>query len=235
MKFCTNCGFKMNDDVKYCPKCGTEQPMQSFADNKSNDGKFSSGSEFDKDMSQSQSNNQQSWNNPNNQYSNGFGNNQTQSSPNYGSNMNNQYQGNGMGNGQQYQSNFNNSNRRKPNPKFKVGQPRHLSFTESVSYILANVFDFDPTVQDNQKSIFWWNYLLVCLVLLVLAPIIFSISPYLYTLIGSVGGGILTVASIMRRLNYLGKNKNIAWLMLIPTVNIYPAVLMLFDRKEGNY
>lgn len=210
MKFCTNCGFKMNDDIKFCPKCGTPQTMNSGTNNGSNtqnDGRFQGGSEFDK--SNSENVGQESWNNTNNQY----------------------------------QSNFNNQNRQQTYANgFTIGQPQHLDFSQSLSYIWKNKFDFNPTVQDNQKSIFWWSQLLIivlamAMMIVIGIPVVALDSSFgaiiLYVLL--IALCLMEVPPIMRRLNYLGQNKNLAWLYFVPIAQLYILYLMFIDRGQINH
>lgn len=194
MKFCTNCGFKMSNDVEFCPKCGTKQAMPDLNNNGSNSNASSETQQVDNQ---------------------GYVNEQTnvqQSNPS----INNNYQ----------RQNVSNS-------KIKIGQPKHLNFMESISYIFSNMFDFSSTVQDNQKSIFWWNYLLITIVSVVLIPTVQSMG-YIEYLVFNSGIMLFTVASIMRRLNYLGKSKELAWLALVPIAVIYPLIMMFFNKKEDN-
>ncbi|ALB28477.1 zinc-ribbon domain-containing protein [Companilactobacillus heilongjiangensis] len=194
MKFCTNCGFKMNDDVEFCPKCGTKQVIPDLNNNGSNSNSSSETHQVDNQgYVDEQSNTQQA-----------------------GPGINNNYQ-----------------RRNVLNSKIKIGQPKHLNFMESVSYIFSNMFDFSSTVQDNQKSIFWWNYLLITIVSVVLTPTVQSIG-YIEYLVFNSGIMLFTVASIMRRLNYLGKSKELAWLALVPVAVIYPLIMMFFNKKEDS-
>lgn len=237
MKFCTNCGFKMNDDVKFCPKCGAQQPMNMADNNNGNSGRFTGGSEFDGNP-QPQRNNQQVRQNNygndfNGQYQNSFNNNQQARQNNYGNNFNGQYQNN-FNNNQQYQQSYADG--------FTIGQPNHLDFSQSMSYIWANKFDFSPTVQDNQKSIFWWSQLLI--IFLSIAVVIVIGTPAI--VLDSVFGAFLMYAiiivlelmeipPIMRRLNYLGQSKNLAWLYFVPIAQFYILYLMFTDRSQINH
>lgn len=194
MKFCTNCGFKMNDDVEFCPKCGTKQVIPDLNNNGSNSNSSSETHQVDNQgYADEQANVQQA-----------------------GPDINNNYQ-----------------RRNVLNSKIKIGQPKHLNFMESVSYIFSNMFDFSSTVQDNQKSIFWWNYLLITIVSVVLTPTVQSIG-YIEYLVFNSGIMLFTVASIMRRLNYLGKSKELAWLALVPVAVIYPLIMMFLNKKEDS-
>lgn len=211
MKFCTNCGFKLDEDAQFCIKCGAKQI--SVENNNADETVVNSG------------------------FSAGSG--VTQNNPNY-----NQQQGNFN----QQQSNFNYN--QQPNnfrqhglqnayaEGFAIGQPQHLSFSQSVSYIFANMFDFGPKVQDNQKSIYWWNFLLLCIFTMLVNTVMeVNVFNTGFLSIAIVGGildeifGILSLPAMMRRLNYLGKNKNLACLMLLPIVELYPFILMFTDRK----
>ena len=222
MKFCTNCGFKMEDDVKFCPKCGTQQSMESNNNGNTDSGKFTGGSEFDRNP-QPQPNNQQTMNNQN---PNSFNN-------NYGNNFNGQYQNNFNSNQQNQQSYAGN---------FKMGQPNHLDFSQSMSYIWANKFDFSPTVQDNQKSIFWWSQLMVAILGIVVYIVLMIPAVALGSSLMVIVSGLLFIAlyameipPIMRRLNYLGKDKNMAWLFFVPFANLYILYLMFIDRSQVNH
>ncbi|KRL65905.1 zinc-ribbon domain-containing protein [Companilactobacillus versmoldensis] len=188
MKFCTNCGFKLYEDDRFCPKCGTQQ--RSVENNNVNETAVDY--RFDAEVNVPQNNlnyNQQ----PNNL--------------NYYGQQNAYTEG------------------------FTIGQPHHFSIEESVSYIFANIFDFNPKVQDNQMSIFWWNYLLFCMEIVMVAPLLTAIN-IIVTVIATEVILILLLPSMMRRLNYLGKNKNLAWLSLLPAVSIYPFILMFTNRKN---
>ena len=222
MKFCTNCGFKMEDDVKFCPKCGTQQSMESNNNGNTDSGKFTGGSEFDRNP-QPQSNHQQTMNNQN---PNSFNN-------NYGNNFNGQYQNNFNSNQQNQQSYAGN---------FKMGQPNHLDFSQSMSYIWANKFDFNPTVQDNQKSIFWWSQLMVAILGIAVYIVLMIPAVALGSSLMVIVSGLLFIAlyameipPIMRRLNYLGKDKNMAWLFFVPFANLYILYLMFIDRSQVNH
>lgn len=221
MKFCTNCGFKMNDDVKFCPKCGAQQPMNMANNNNGNSdsGRFTGGSEFDGNP-QPQRNNQ----NPN-----GFNNNQQADQNNYGNNFNGQYQ-----------NNFNNNQQNRQT--FTIGQPNHLDFSQSMSYIWANKFDFSPTIQDNQKSIFWWSQLMVAILGIAIYIVLMIPAIALGSSFMVIIGYLLFIAlyameipPIMRRLNYLGKDKNMAWLFFVPFANLYIIYLMFIDRGQVNH
>lgn len=80
-------------------------------------------------------------------------------------------------------------------------------------------------------SIFWWNYLLFCMEIVMVAPLLTAIN-IIVTVIATEVILILLLPSMMRRLNYLGKNKNLAWLSLLPAVSIYPFILMFTNRKN---
>ncbi|MFC6176955.1 zinc-ribbon domain-containing protein [Companilactobacillus huachuanensis] len=192
MKFCTKCGFEMNDEISFCPKCGTKQSVPDVNNNESNI-KLSNRAES-VDNHVNDTNEQQ-----------------------FQSNANNNYQG-----------------KQKSDSEFKMGQPKHLNFMESIGYIFNNMFKFSPTVQDNQKSIFWWNYLLVTIVSVLLTQIVQSVGYFEYLVFNTLIM-FFTVASIMRRLNYLGKNKNLAWIAIVPIAVIYPVILMLFNKREDNF
>lgn len=209
MKFCTNCGYKMNDDVKFCPKCGTLQSTIEQTNIQNNDGKFRGGSEFD-GVSNSQNNNQ--------------------------------YQQNNYNDNQQTNFESNNSRQQTYAKDFKIGQPQHLDFSQSMSYIWANKFDFSPTVQDNQKSIFWWSQLLVAVlgtaVYIVLGIPASALGSSLLTFVIMLLELVLwlmTIPPIMRRLNYLGQNKNMAWLYFVPIAQLYILYLMFIDRGQVNH
>lgn len=241
MKFCTNCGFKMNDDIKFCPKCGTPQTMNSRTNNGSNtqnDGRFEGGSEFDRGNSENMG--QPSWNNTNNQYQTNYNN---QRQVNQGNFNNGQYQPNYGNNNPQYQNNYSNQNHQQTYANgFTIGQPQHLDFSQSLSYIWANKFDFDPTVQDNQKSIFWWSQLLIvvlamAMMIVIGIPVVALGSSFgaliLYVLL--IALCLMEVPPIMRRLNYLGQNKNLAWLYFVPIAQFYILYLMFIDRGQINH
>lgn len=217
MKFCTNCGYKMTDDVKFCPKCGTLQSsLNQTVDESGSNGKFQGGSEFDKKSNYYQNDSinfkQSKQNNYNGQQLNGF------------------YSGNQQ---QGYQQ--------QKHQEFRIGQPQNLDFSQSMSYIWQNKFDFSPIVQDNQKSIFWWSQLMVAI-----------LGTAIYIVLGipasALGSGFLTIIMlllelalwlmeippIMRRLNYLGQNKNMAWLFFVPIAQIYIWYLMCIDKGQVN-
>ena len=222
----------MNDDVKFCPKCGTQQ-VQVVTEQSNNvpidDGKFKGGSEFD---------------GGNNEQQSGINNASQMQQPTYSGNSNSQQ--NSFNNNQQ-QTNFRNNNQQQYQQQtyaenFTIGQPQHLDFSQSMSYIWANKFDFSPTIQDNQKSIFWWSQLMVAL-----------LGTAVYIVLGipasALGSGFLTIIMmllelalwlmeippIMRRLNYLGQNKNMAWLFFVPIANLYIWYLMFIDRSQVNH
>jgi Predicted membrane protein len=212
----------MEDDVKFCPKCGTQQPMGANNNENTDSGKFTGGSEFDRNP-QPQSNHQQTMNNQN---PNSFNN-------NYGNNFNGQYQNNFNSNQQNQQSYAGN---------FKMGQPNHLDFSQSMSYIWANKFDFNPTVQDNQKSIFWWSQLMVAILGIAVYIVLMIPAVALGSSLMVIVSGLLFIAlyameipPIMRRLNYLGKDKNMAWLFFVPFANLYILYLMFIDRSQVNH
>jgi Predicted membrane protein len=212
----------MEDDVKFCPKCGTQQSMESNNNGNTDSGKFTGGSEFDRNP-QPQSNHQQTMNNQN---PNSFNN-------NYGNNFNGQYQNNFNSNQQNQQSYAGN---------FKMGQPNHLDFSQSMSYIWANKFDFNPTVQDNQKSIFWWSQLMVAILGIAVYIVLMIPAVALGSSLMVIVSGLLFIAlyameipPIMRRLNYLGKDKNMAWLFFVPFANLYILYLMFIDRSQVNH
>lgn len=233
MKFCTNCGYKMNDDVRFCPKCGTPQDsvaQDSSVSESSDSGRFQGGSEFDKGSNYSQ-NNSTDFQQPK---QSGFDDKLQQ----------NDYNGqrqNGFYNDNQRQG-YQQQKRQTYDGEFTIGQPQHLDFSQSMSYIWQNKFDFSPTVQDNQKSIFWWSQLMVAI-----------LGMAVYIILGipasALGSGFLTIIMlllelalwlmeippIMRRLNYLGQNKNMAWLFFVPVAQIYIWYLMCIDRGQVNH
>jgi len=181
MKFCTNCGYKMAEDVKFCPKCGAEQDNVEQAKTTQNS---------------------------------------TVAQPSV---IRNNKQTN-------YQSRSGN---------FILGQPQHLNFGEALSYSWKYKLDFNPIMADNQKSIYWWMFLILCLINLVPMFVIY----YPSSAYGSTGGvliyyviavilGLFQIPPLMRRLNYLGRNKNIAWLTYVPIANFYPFYLSLINKPE---
>lgn len=103
-------------------------------------------------------------------------------------------------------------------------QPQ-LGFIGSIQYIMQHVFEFNGDVAESRKSVFWWGYLGVFLLNFAFG-FIPVIGPFMVwaTL-------ILLVSACMRRLNYLGQNVGLGWLMMIPLVGLYPMFLMLMDKK----
>lgn len=210
----------MNDDVKFCPKCGTQQVVTEQSNNitNSDDGKFKGGSEFDGDNNVQQA----SINNASRVQQGSFSNKQQQT--NFRNNNQQQYQQ------QTYEENF------------TIGQPQHLDFSQSMSYIWANKFDFNPTVQDNQKSIFWWSQLMVSvlgialyIILGIPASVLDSGFLTIIMMLLDLALWLMVVPPIMRRLNYLGQSKNIAWLFFVPIANLYIWYLMFTDRSQVNH
>ena len=104
-------------------------------------------------------------------------------------------------------------------------QPQ-LGFVGSIQYIMQHAFEFNGGTPESRKSVFWWGFLAVYLLNLVFVfiPVIGKLFVWL--------SAILLVSAAMRRLDYIGKNTGIAWLMMIPLVAIYPMILMFFDKKE---
>ncbi|KRN28821.1 hypothetical protein IV38_GL001027 [Lactobacillus selangorensis] len=110
-----------------------------------------------------------------------------------------------------------------------LGQPQHLSFSDSISYIFGHMFEYNSNVRDNQKSIFWYNYLLIYVISVVLSMLMTLLGVGLSVVI-SIALMALLVASAQRRLNYLGREENLAWLLFIPVVDLYIFYLMLTDK-----
>lgn len=104
-------------------------------------------------------------------------------------------------------------------------QPQ-LGFVGSIQYIMQHAFEFNGGTPESRKSVFWWGFLAVYLLNFVslFIPVIGELFVWLTA--------ILLVSAAMRRLDYLGKNPGIAWLMMIPLIAIYPMILMFFDKKE---
>ncbi|TGD17553.1 zinc-ribbon domain-containing protein [Levilactobacillus suantsaiihabitans] len=104
-------------------------------------------------------------------------------------------------------------------------QPQ-LGFVGSIQYIMQHAFEFNGGVPESRKSVFWWGFLAVYLLnfVVISLPGIRELFVWL--------SAILLVSAAMRRLDYIGKNTGIAWLMMIPLVAIYPMILMFFDKKE---
>lgn len=103
-------------------------------------------------------------------------------------------------------------------------QPQ-LGFVGSIQYIMQHAFEFNGGTPESRKSVFWWGFLAVYLLNLVFVfiPVIGQLFVWL--------SAILLVSAGMRRLDYIGKNTGIAWLLMIPLVAIYPMILMFFDKK----
>lgn len=101
-----------------------------------------------------------------------------------------------------------------------------LGFVGSIQYIMQHAFEFNGGAPESRKSVFWWGFLAVYLLNLVSLsiPAIGELFVWL--------SAILLVSAAMRRLDYIGKNTGIAWLLMIPLVAIYPMILMFFDKKE---
>lgn len=227
MKFCTNCGFKMNDNVKFCSKCGNQQISIEQNNNVPNndDGKIRSDSEFAGDRKVQQAN----MNNTN-----------QVKQPNY-KNTNNLQQG-GFNNNQQQNKFRSNNQQQTYADKFTIGQPQHLDFSQSIGYIWKNKFNFSTTVQDNQKSIFWWSVLMIigagiCGYIVLGIPAIAMDSVFLFLIYGLFEFALyfMIIPPTMRRLNYLGQNKNMAWLLFIPIAQLYIIYLMFIDRSQINH
>lgn len=106
------------------------------------------------------------------------------------------------------------------------GAQPQLGFVGSIQYIMQHVFEFNGGVPESRKSVFWWGFLAVYLLNFV-SLLIPGIGEFFVWLTA-----ILLVSAGMRRLDYIGKNTGIAWLMMIPLVAIYPMILMFFDKKE---
>ena len=106
----------------------------------------------------------------------------------------------------------------------QADQPQ-LGFVGSVQYSLQHVFEFNGNIPESRKSVFWWTFLAADIVMFILAfvPVI--------GLILSWAVRILLVSAMMRRLTYINQNPGLAWLGLIPVVEIYPYILMFLDRK----
>lgn len=239
MKFCSNCGFQMEDGINFCPKCGTPQVAGNPAG----------------------ANNNQPGNNMNNSFNNGAvnqaGYNQNPNpqptpqsapqQPNYTNQNNNQNYTNQNYPNQNYTNTMNDNQGNYQQPQsfesgFTIGQPSHLDFNQSIRYILEHKFDFNPTIQDNQKSIFWWSQLLLWIlstaISLIMIPILSATGSYLLLILIaaiSIPLALMAIPPIMRRLNYLGKNKNLAWFFFVPFGVFYIWYLMLLDRSQLNH
>lgn len=237
MRFCINCGQQIPEGVRFCPKCGTEQVAQ--APTSIPEPKPEVQQPVQPQMNQQpvqpqvsqQQYQPQATPEPKPEV-------QSQTQPQQVQPQMSQQPVQPQANQQQYQQNFNQqqqysqsqNNYAGSESQANLGQPYHLNFSQSVKYIFDHMFEFSPDVQDNQKSIFWWNMLVLWIFDLVVLSILGLISPVL-SILGSIASYVLIVASTMRRLNYLGKNRNLAWLMFVPFVNLYPAVLMFTDKK----
>ncbi|WP_366915204.1 zinc ribbon domain-containing protein [Companilactobacillus sp.] len=248
IKFCIKCGTKQdmnlyNKNQNTGDSAVNNPDINNFDVNNS----VNNTSANQQVQSQPQVNGQQ-WNS-NNQSANGF--NAQQQDAGY-----NNYQNNFNG---QYQNNFNdpyqNSNPygRPPfEPGYAIGQPQHLDFSQSLKYIWENIFDFNPKTQDNQQSIYWYTALMVAIVTIGLTIIqlivrTFSVDIYFHfpTIYNLISGQntwfiswiisfilcLLQVPPIMRRLIYLGKNKDLAWLIFVPFANLYILYCMLTRRQ----
>ncbi|ETY72848.1 hypothetical protein LFAB_15445 [Lactiplantibacillus fabifermentans T30PCM01] len=105
-------------------------------------------------------------------------------------------------------------------------QPQ-LGFVGSVQYSLQHVFEFNGNVPESRKSVFWWTYLAAVIVMSILVFIPVIGAPLAYA------ARILLVSAMMRRLTYINQNPGLAWLGLIPVVELYPYILMFLDRKAA--
>ncbi|WP_020089673.1 zinc-ribbon domain-containing protein [Levilactobacillus parabrevis] len=105
-------------------------------------------------------------------------------------------------------------------------QPQ-LGFVGSIQYILKHMFEFNGNVPESRKSVFWWGYLglvIFCIVVMFI-PVVGAI---LVTL-----SRVLLISAAMRRLTYINQNTGLAWLLIIPVVELYVYFLMILDKKEG--
>jgi len=177
MKFCMKCGYKMADNVNFCPKCGTKQGSIDTTDNQN----------YSNEQASSVSSKQQI----------------------------------------NYQSRTGD---------FILGQPQRMNFEEIMGYSWKHKFEFNSNLADNQKSVYWETMVGIFLINLV-----FYLAILIPSVVYGVTGGviiyylivlffsIIQLPLMMRRLNYLGRNKNIAWLVFIPLANLYTLYLMLIN------
>lgn len=231
MRFCINCGQQIPEGVRFCPKCGTKQIPQAPASTSEpkQEVQQSVKPQINQQSLQSQVSQQQ-------YQTQAISEPKPQSQPQQAQPQMSQQPVQPQAS-QQYQQNFNQQQYSQSQniyagsgSQVNLGQPYHLNFSQSVKYIFDHMFEFNSDVQDNQKSIFWWNILVIGIFNSIVLSILAFISPVLSNL-GYIASSVLVVASTMRRLNYLGKNRNLAWLILIPFVNLYPVVLMFTDKK----
>lgn len=114
-----------------------------------------------------------------------------------------------------------------------------VGFMPNIKYAYAHLFDFGTKTKEQNKGAFWWDILgltilgvafsLIYTILLMISVGLAGFFYFVYVIFQAT----CMIAPTMRRLNYLGKDKNLAWLHFVPLVNLYIFYLMLIDKNQA--